>query len=439
MKRKSLSMLLISALLLAVVGGTAASKTVIEVWGIPADDVGKNLLASEFNAAQSEYEVKVVHGAFGFAESPEKLMTAVAAGTAPPVVLLDRMTVADWAARGALMPLDAIAERADIKRGDYVDAVWESCMFNGKLYALPSHFNLTCSYLWNKDMYATAGLDPESPPTSWDEWLEVTRKTTVRDSDGNVVQAGFQFGYHALLYTLSWQNGGRYSPDPYALTANMPENVRALEMVGKLYEAVGGRTAYDLFDSSTVTATGQDKFSGQSAAAIRGGTWFMDVYEKYAPDLNYGLTTMPIPQAGVRANILGGRSMVIMNGTKGKQLDGAIAFATWVAKEGGLVVWKGGRHLPAKNEDFERLMAGDPDVWGLSPVFEPGKARIHKQLEDIPYGRSRPINPVNAYLYDQLVRAWDNVTYEKMTPQEALDDVQTEVQRALDRFWSTQR
>ncbi|NLA59134.1 MAG: extracellular solute-binding protein, partial [Firmicutes bacterium] len=135
MRKSLLSLMAGLTLLLVLLSSVVSAKTVIEVWGIPADDPGKNFLASDFNAIQDEYEIKVVSGAFGFAESPEKLMTAVAAGTAPPVVLLDRMTVADWAARGALMPLDAIAERANIKRSDFVDAVWEACMFNGKLYA----------------------------------------------------------------------------------------------------------------------------------------------------------------------------------------------------------------------------------------------------------------------------------------------------------------
>lgn len=439
MRRKSLSMLLISALLIAVIGGTVTAKTVIEVWGIPADDIGKNLLASEFNALQDEYEIKVVPGLFGFQDSPEKLMTAVAAGTAPPVVMLDRMTVADWAARGALMPLDGIAERVGVKRSDYVDAVWEACMFDGKLYAFPPHFNLTCSYTWNKDHYANAGLDPESPPATWDEWLEITQKTTVRDAEGNVVQAGFQFGYFALLYLLSWQNGGLYSPDPFTVSVNRPENVEALNMVARLHEAVGGRNAYDFFAASTVTATGQDMFSGGASAAKRLGTFDIEAIERYAPDLNYGVTTMPIPEGGTRTNIVGGRSMVIMTGTKGKELEGAIEFITWTARDGGLAVWRGGRHFPAKIEDFNRLMTGDPEVWGLNPLGERHKAAVRIQLEDIPYGRNRPINPVNAYLYDQLIRAWDDVTYGEKTSQRALDEVQAEVQKSLDRFWSTQR
>lgn len=431
----------IAVLVVALSMAVASAKTVIEVWGIPADDLGKNLLAQRFNEIQDQYEIRVVHGAFGFDESPEKLMTAVAAGTAPPVVLLDRMTVAEWAARGALMPLDEIAERHGISKADYHPAVWESSMFDGRLYALPSHFNLTASYFYNVDAFSAAGLDPNRPPATWDEWLEVTRATTITDGQGRITQSGFQFGYHALLYLLSWQNGGAYSPDPYTLTANRPENVEALEFVKQLYEAVGGREAYDHFSSSAVTGTGQDTFAAGLAAATRGGTWMIDVYRTYAPDLNYRVAPMPIPPGGQPANILGGRSMVIMNGTRGEKLEGAIAFVTWVAKEGGRVVWEGGRHLPARVEDYEALLAGDEEIWGLWALNHDtfAKARLMEQLQELPYGRYRPINPVNAYLYDQLIRAWDDVTYGRMTPQRALDEVQRDVQRQLDRFWQTQR
>lgn len=44
--------------------------------------------------------------------------------------------------------------------------------------------------VYNKRMFEEAGLDPDSPPATWDEFIEAAKATTKRDSAG-ISQAGF--------------------------------------------------------------------------------------------------------------------------------------------------------------------------------------------------------------------------------------------------------
>ena len=44
---------------------------------------------------------------------------------------------------------------------------------------------------WNKDLFEKAGLDPETPPATYDEWTEMAQKLT--DPDSHVYGSGLSY------------------------------------------------------------------------------------------------------------------------------------------------------------------------------------------------------------------------------------------------------
>jgi ABC-type glycerol-3-phosphate transport system substrate-binding protein len=57
---------------------------------------------------------------------------------------------------------------------------------------------------YNKEAFAAAGLDPEAPPATWDELVEMGKTLTVRDASGNVTQWGVRIpssGFPSWLFT----------------------------------------------------------------------------------------------------------------------------------------------------------------------------------------------------------------------------------------------
>lgn len=87
---------------------------------------------------------------------------------------------------------------------------------------------------YNKKAYDAAGLDPEAPPTTWDEMTEHARALTIRDASGNVTQWGIGIpvssnAEHWLFGALVAQNGGRLSSEDGLHTLfDMPEVICAL-------------------------------------------------------------------------------------------------------------------------------------------------------------------------------------------------------------------
>lgn len=120
----------------------------------------------------------------------EAILTAVAGGTPP-----DGGSNFDYANlfyRGALLPVDdQISSSQIIKKDEILPQLWESAIYDGKMIGVPG----IESYLWwgmnyNSKAVQDAGLDPNTPPTTWEEALDWHKELTKFDDAGNLKQMG---------------------------------------------------------------------------------------------------------------------------------------------------------------------------------------------------------------------------------------------------------
>jgi len=120
------------------------------------------------------------------ARNEKMTISALPVGEAPDVVYLNTDILMLLIEQGALEPLEKYLPEERIS--DYYP-VWANLVTkDGHFYNAPILAN-NWTYLYNKDIFAAAGLDPEKPPTTWDEVTDVCEKTTKdTDSDGNIDQ-----------------------------------------------------------------------------------------------------------------------------------------------------------------------------------------------------------------------------------------------------------
>lgn len=72
---------------------------------------------------------------------------------------------------------------------DFYPAVMDSFNIDGQPYGLPMYVSPYVLY-YNKDLFTQAGLDPETPPTTFDEMLAYAEKLSeLKDANGNKVYA----------------------------------------------------------------------------------------------------------------------------------------------------------------------------------------------------------------------------------------------------------
>ena len=122
---------------------------------------------------------------------------------------------------------------------DFVESFMIDSFVDGKIYSIPFQRSVNILY-YNKDMFAAAGLDPETPPTTWEELINYAKKLTLHDDKGNVTQWGVALGlstgsaqwtFTGLALQNSLDGSGLATEDGKAVLFNTNENIEALQFV----------------------------------------------------------------------------------------------------------------------------------------------------------------------------------------------------------------
>ena len=109
---------------------------------------------------------------------PTRFLVSVAGGVPPDVIYFDRYAVAEWAARGAFMPLDPFIDR-DIAAGrdtPRLERFYKSCLdeavYKGQVYAIPNSVDDRALF-FNMDLLKRAGLVDENGEVMMDQASDV--------------------------------------------------------------------------------------------------------------------------------------------------------------------------------------------------------------------------------------------------------------------------
>jgi len=420
----------------------------LRVWGFPEDISypGVQATARGFEKRHPHVEISLGTPGGRGGMDPQKLMTAIAGGSPPDVMLQDRFSVGGWAARGAFLPLDDLIERDHLDMDDFYPACLQEAIYKGKIYAIP--YGTDCRGLYyNRELFREAGLDPDRPPETWAELLDYAVKLTKKDARNRLETIGFipNFG-NSWLYFYGWQNGGRFmSDDGRTCTLNDPKIVEALEWMTHAYDTLGGRrevvSGFESSFAASLSGTSPaDPFLIRQVAMKVDGNWVLNVIARYKPDLDFGVAPAPVPEGRPYITWSGGFSLVMPVGVEHR--EEAWEYIKWMASLDAARI-----HAAAVKKSHEER--------GI-PLFVPGMnarrsvtARIVQEFApDIPkyqkalkmfmdlmeVSKFRPVTPVGQELWDQHVRAFELATYHKMSPKEALDAGTREVQKTLDRL-----
>ena len=143
-----------------------------------------------------------------------KLMTMIAGGIPPDVAYVAGQNVSQYALQGLLMPLDDYIRRSQLQPSDFIPPAWRQTQWDGRTYAMTIQVDPNFALVWNKLIFAEAGLDTERGPTTIAEYEDFFRKLTRTDSGGVVTQLGAApwdcYGNSNTLFTWGWAFGGEF-------------------------------------------------------------------------------------------------------------------------------------------------------------------------------------------------------------------------------------
>ncbi|SHE81796.1 extracellular solute-binding protein [Caldanaerobius fijiensis DSM 17918] len=394
-------------------------------WGVNYMNHLKATLVDTFNKTHKNVQVKLVimpngDGVTGF---DKKITAAIAGGSPPDVLYIDRFAVGEWAAKGLIEDISDLVKRDGINADDYYKACWDETIFNGKQYAMP-YITDARGLFYNKTLFKKAGLDPSSPPKTIDELDQMAEKLTVKDANGNYTQLGYvpwwdQSG--GSIYDIGFRFGGKFIDDKGNLTPNDPNLVKALEWAVGYAKKYGYDKVNQMPGQLKLT---RDAFSSGRLAMMYNGNFAIPSLVDPKNKVSFEWDTAPFPTVpGVdSASWGGGFSMAIPKGAKHR--DAAWEFIKWATgKEGQMSVLKNfdanGNQLSAMPSVNEAYVNN----------WDPRYQVFVKEL--LPKNHYRPVTPVGQTLWNLLWDAKEKAYQGKGDPKALLDDVKKKIDAEL--------
>jgi multiple sugar transport system substrate-binding protein len=98
-----------------------------------------------------------------------------------------------------------LTEQLGDKKDEFFPGTIYAATWNNEIYGVPFHTDVMVLF-YNKDMFKAAGLDPEAPPTTWDEFRNDAIAITKAGKAGFGLLGGWGGSFEWLPGL--WQNGG---------------------------------------------------------------------------------------------------------------------------------------------------------------------------------------------------------------------------------------
>ncbi|MEO6264596.1 MAG: sugar ABC transporter substrate-binding protein [Luteimonas sp.] len=243
----------------------------------------------------------------------EKLLTAFAGDSLPDVCSLGNTWIPEFAALGALEPLDArIAATPSLDVDDYFPGVWDTSVVGTTVYGLPWYSETRLPY-YRRDLLAKAGIT--RPPQSWDEWR--TAMAAIKRTVGPK--------RYAILLPLNefepLLNLAIQQPDPLLRDGGRYGNFRS----------AGYRRALafykEMFDKGWAPSVSNvqisnvwDEFGNGFYSFYVSGPWNIAEFRKRLPPSQQDdWMTMPLPGPdGPGASVAGGTTLVLFKRSQHK-------------------------------------------------------------------------------------------------------------------------
>src|SRR5215207_8674847 len=215
----------------------------------------------------------------------DKLLAQIAAGNPPDAAYVSDWMTGAFSQEGGLAPLDEYIGKSDlIQLDDYVPAFLESSQVGGVQYGLPMTSETT-GLFYRTDRFEEAGLDPNNPPKTWEEFQEYAEKLT------NTAENKYGFAVFAPageaaynFYPWLWQAGGdQLNPDdPTDVVWDSPEGQKAADFYANLAQYAPP----DLINATAWDA--RVPFANGDVAMLMAGGWLVGELMTQFPDAKIG-------------------------------------------------------------------------------------------------------------------------------------------------------
>lgn len=347
-----------------------------------------------------------------------QLSTAFAAGEGPTMILSSsayRFTYGDY-----LQDVSDVFEKTELNKDDFIQSYLDYCSDGEATYFIP--FQVVGYYMyWNKDLFEAAGLDPDTPPATWDEWQSYAEQLT--DPDSNVYGSGISYDYAYQIAHIMQRLGGLAVTDENgSWTANFAGNEGYKEFLNMYKEMV------DNGDNPLEADTDSMASAGQIGITV-GGPWVSAGLDTAGVD--YGIGLIPQGDAG-EMNSVEVIGFGITTAASEEEKEAAYKFIEWwntAGEEGSspALEWSLNNGYPAYTYSVQ-----DNEEYKSNEKLSAMSAANPEAPTDFIVDSNFP--GINAILTDVIPPMINSVAFGESTVDEALETAQTAAQEIADEY-----
>src|SRR5579884_3911049 len=266
-----IGLLLSLLILLTACGGAQSSAnskitiTEMDYWSVPSQESTLTGLFNQYHHLHPNITIQRI--AVPFDSLLPKADQEAASHTLPNLLALDNPDVAQFAATGALTPLDSYMQ-GHFSDSDFYAGPLQTMKYQGKTYSIPVGNNDLALY-YNIKAFKAAGL---TPPTTWAQLIADAKQLTKGNTYGFAFsapaneQATFQFE------PFLWSNQGDLSK------VDSPQSVQALQVLTTMIQ--NGSASKGALNWSQPDVASQ--FGEGHAAMMENGPWEIPYLEQQA-------------------------------------------------------------------------------------------------------------------------------------------------------------
>lgn len=358
----------------------------------------------------------------------QKVIAAARAGKLPEIfgILGEKKTLGSFIKAGHVADLTSYmnADNNKWKNSFYPQTLAVPSFGKNNFYQVPEGIygapidTTVIEFLYNKSLFKTAGLDPNNPPKSFDEFIDMAKKIKATSPDADGFICGWAEGWLMNTLAMEW----------------------AINLLGekKFFDTIEGKVPYTdpqwievfsyfskLRDSgvmvsnitSVINKEAEYAFSQGKAGFSLNGSWSINVYQQLNNGLDFGFFPLPKIAANNPAKIIGGAGSSLLVSDKSPNKELAVKFLQWITdKPQQEFLIKETNNLPA--------IKGCDD--SLSPLLKNLSQDLNSLTHDYVWPKTE-----DSRVIELIIKGLQQIIMGIKTPQEVAKDIQEVKQRVL--------
>jgi len=406
------------AVLLTTSPAAAQVKIRFQTWHWGETPWVKALEAFQQDFNKANPGIEVVRDESRLADKESVYTTQSQAKAAADIAHFMHRPIPLFAERGYIMDLTPFIEK---EGGQKFLAQWdqhalEVCKYKGKIYCLTDFVN-PMTLLYNTVHYKEAGLDPTTPPATWDQFVDYAKKLTRAGRYGLGLIGGRSDSLFMRLHPFFWGAGAEYlTPDGKRSALDTPEALEGFRFYVELF------TKHKVVPPGVVEQGAQDVRTQMAHEKVS-----MSIAVPQAPGIIQALNpnmkvrevmaAAPVPVGKKRVTAAEYGLRVISPYTKNPEAAWKV-YKAWYEKD-----------VQLRNFKIAGVLSARLDVKTSPDMANDTFAKVY--ASQAPYAKLEPLIPEWPKIGDAMITAVQEAFSGIKTPEQALRDAHIATNRAL--------